>query len=70
VLHGHHAYVGHQNGPEGTTILDVSDPRKSKIVARLMVPKKLTHTHKVRVVGDLMGHEFRTPARLRPPQRI
>ena len=22
VLHGHHAYVGHQNGPEGTTILD------------------------------------------------
>jgi hypothetical protein len=22
VIQGHHAYVGHQNGPEGTTILD------------------------------------------------
>ena len=40
--------------PEGTTILDVSDPRKPKIVGRLMVPNELTHTHKVRVVGDLM----------------
>jgi hypothetical protein len=54
VIQGHHAYVGHQNGPEGTTILDVSDPRKPKIVGRLMVPNELTHTHKVRVVGDLM----------------
>ena len=54
VIQGHHAYVGHQNGPEGTTILDVSDPRKPKILSRLMVPNELTHTHKVRVVGDLM----------------
>ena len=54
VIQGHHAYVGHQNGPEGTTILDVSDPRKPKIISRLMVPNELTHTHKVRVVGDLM----------------
>ncbi len=55
VIQGHHAYVGHQNGPEGTTILDVSDPRKPKIVSQLMVPNELTHTHKVRVVGDLMA---------------
>lgn len=54
MIQGNHAYVGHQNGPEGTTILDVSDPRKPKIVGRLMVPNELTHTHKVRVVGDLM----------------
>ena len=54
VIQGHHAYVNDQNGPEGTTILDVSDPRKPKIVSRLMVPNELTHTHKVRVVGDLM----------------
>ena len=54
VIQGHYAYVGHQNGPEGTTILDMSDPRKPKIVSRLMVPNELTHTHKVRVVGDLM----------------
>ena len=41
----------------GDDILDVSDPRKPKIVGRLMVPNELTHTHKVRVVGDL-DHEF------------
>ena len=46
--------VGHQNGPEGTTILDISDPRKPKIVSRLMTPNFVTHTHKVRVVDDLM----------------
>ncbi len=53
-IQGRYAYVGHQNGPEGTTILDISDPRKPKMVSRLMVPNELTHTHKVRVVGDLM----------------
>ncbi len=53
-IQGNYAYVGHQNGPEGTTILDISDPRKPKIVSRLMVPNELTHTHKARVVGDLM----------------
>ncbi len=53
-IQGRYAYVGHQNGPEGTTILDISDPRKPKMVSRLMVPNELTHTHKVRVVDDLM----------------
>jgi hypothetical protein len=53
-IQGNYAYVGHQNGPEGTTILDISDPRKPRIVSRLMVPNALTHTHKARVVGDLM----------------
>jgi hypothetical protein len=53
-IQGHYAYVGHQNGPEGTTILDISDPRQPRIVSRLMVPNELTHTHKARVVGNLM----------------
>jgi hypothetical protein len=53
-IHGNYAYVGHQNGPEGTTILDISDPRKPRIVSRLTVPNGLTHTHKARVVDDLM----------------
>jgi hypothetical protein len=53
-IQGNFAFVGHQNGPEGTTILDISDPRKPKIVSRLMTPNFVTHTHKVRVVGDLM----------------
>jgi hypothetical protein len=54
VLQGSYAFVGHQHGPEGTTILDVSDPRQPRIVSRLMVAHPNSHSHKVRVVGDLM----------------
>lgn len=54
VLKGGYAFVGHQHGPDGTTILDVSDPRAPRIVAKLMVAHPNSHSHKVRVVGDLM----------------
>ena len=30
VIQGNYAYVGHQHGPEGTTILDISDPRNPR----------------------------------------
>ncbi len=53
-IEGHYAYIGHQNGPEGTTIMDISDPRNPKTLSVVMVPNAMTHTHKVRVVGDVM----------------
>ena len=54
VIQGHYAYIGHQHGPEGTTILDISDPRNPKTVCVLMASHPWSHSHKVRVVGDLM----------------
>ena len=54
VFQGRYCFIGHQHGPDGTTILDVSDPRAPKVVCKLMVAHPQTHTHKVRVVGDLM----------------
>lgn len=53
---GHHAYVGHIPNPErlGTSILDVSDPRKPRIVAQITLDDPSSHSHKARVVGDLM----------------
>jgi hypothetical protein len=54
VIQGRLAYVGHQHGPDGTTILDISDPRRPRIVSRLMTSHPASHSHKVRVVGDLM----------------
>ena len=54
VIQGHLAYVGHQHGPDGTTILDISDPRRPRILSRLMTSHPASHSHKVRVVGDLM----------------
>jgi hypothetical protein len=54
VIRGRYAYVGHQHGPDGTTIIDISDPRRPVIVSKLMTSHPWSHSHKVRVVGDLM----------------
>ena len=52
------AYVGHMDPPHGTTLLDVSDPKRPKVLSRIEVPMN-THSHKVRVHGDIMtvNHE-------------
>ncbi|MFK8033025.1 MAG: LVIVD repeat-containing protein [Hyphomicrobiales bacterium] len=51
-------YIGHMRNPSGTTIVDVADPRKPKILTRIDVPNGW-HSHKVRVANDLMivNHE-------------
>jgi len=54
VIYGNYAYVGHQHRPQGTTILDISDPRKPKILSTLTPGHPWSHSHKARVVGDLM----------------
>ena len=54
VLDKNYAYVGHQHRVQGTTILDIADPHKPKIVSTLMPNHPWSHSHKVRVVGDLM----------------
>ena len=54
VIDGKYAYIGHQHRPHGTTILDISDPRKPETLSILMANHPSSHSHKVRVVGDLM----------------
>jgi hypothetical protein len=49
-----YAYIGHMKPPHGTTIIDVRDPKSPKVVAEVRLENDLSHTHKVRVVGDLM----------------
>lgn len=53
-IQGRFAFVGHLAPPYGTTIVDVSDPRAPKIVSQIMLESELSHTHKVRLMGDLM----------------
>jgi hypothetical protein len=53
VVQGNYAYVGHLEPPHGTSILDISEPRNPKVVSHLKVPEG-THSHKVRVHGDVM----------------
>ena len=54
VVDGDFAFVGHMQPPHGTTIIDVADPSKPSVVASIGTPDEYSHTHKVRVVGDLM----------------
>jgi len=54
VVEGNYAYVGHMKPPHGTTILDISDPKNPAIVSQVTLADDYSHTHKVRVVGDLM----------------
>src|SRR6056297_1549327 len=52
-LQGSYAYVGHMKPPMGTSIIDVSDPANPTVVSHID-PPDWSHTHKVRVAGDLM----------------
>jgi hypothetical protein len=54
VVDGTTAYVGHTNGPEATTILDVGDPANPRQIAQLTCPHGGVHAHKVRVRDGLM----------------
>ncbi len=53
---GHHAYIGHipNKNQLGTTILDISNPKAPKIVSQIYLDDPASHSHKARVVGDLL----------------
>jgi hypothetical protein len=53
---GKHAYVGHITNKErlGTSILDVSDPRKPRLLSQIFLEEGDSHSHKARAIGDLM----------------
>lgn len=54
VVQGNYVFVGHMKPPHGTTILDVSNPTSPEIIWRNSPDTDYSHTHKVRVAGDLM----------------
>ncbi|MDH3702314.1 MAG: RNA polymerase subunit sigma-70 [Alphaproteobacteria bacterium] len=54
VVDGDHAYIGHMAPPHGTSILDVSDPKNPRVVSTIELEDDYSHTHKVRVNGDIM----------------
>ena len=54
VVQGRYAYVGHMKPPHGTTIVDIEDPKHPRVVATIPLAGSGSHTHKVRVAGDIM----------------
>jgi len=46
-------YIGHQRPTSGTTIIDVADPRKPRVLAQIDIPDGW-HSHKVRVHDGIM----------------
>src|ERR1700694_3882321 len=58
---GNYAYVGHiPNKPQlGTSVVDRAHPANPRLVASVTLDDPASHSHKVRVAGDLMvvNHE-------------
>jgi hypothetical protein len=54
---GSYAYVGHIPNKDnlGTSVIDVSDPKNPRVAATVTLDDPASHSHKVRVVGDLMA---------------
>ena len=61
-VEGSTAYVGHMKAAEGTTIIDVADPARPAVLANIPT-SRLSHAHKVRVVGNLMVANVETAER-------
>lgn len=51
-------YIGHMGSPHGTSIVDISDPAKPRLLATIEIPEGW-HSHKVRAEGGVMvvNHE-------------
>ena len=58
---GRYAYIGHipNKAHLGTTIVDIEDPASPRVVATITLDDQTSHSHKVRVAGDIMivNHE-------------
>ena len=57
-VEGNVLYIGHMEAPSGTSIVDISDPLKPKLMARIDLPQGW-HSHKVRAKDGVMivNHE-------------
>ena len=53
---GKFAYIGHSHNKQelGTSILDISDAKNPKIVSQITLDDPQSHSHKARVIGDVM----------------
>jgi hypothetical protein len=62
VVCGTTAFVAHMHAPHGTTIVDVSDPKRPRKLAEVTIPAGC-HSHKVRAVDGVMLVNREAPAR-------
>jgi len=67
VVDGNYAYIGHITGPQGTTIVDVSDPKHPSKVWETTVPEGL-HSHKARAANGVMLVNYETDGAVKPPE--
>src|SRR5215469_14359119 len=65
VVSGRTAYIAHMKAPHGTTIVDVSDPANPRKLAEITIPAEI-HSHKVRVMNDVMLVNRETAPRTTP----
>lgn len=64
-IDGSTLYIAHMRHPDGTTIVDVSDPRAPRVLARIEIPSGW-HSHKVRAAGGVMLVNYEQQGRDNP----
>ncbi len=71
IVEGTTAFIGHMESPDGTSIVDVADPKNPKLLAHIGVPPG-THSHKVRVGNGIMvvNNEFYPKGKTQPPEEF
>jgi hypothetical protein len=52
MVRGNVALVGHLDPPHGTSIVDISDPRRPRVLSRIALANNYSHSHKARFAGD------------------
>src|SRR5438067_330886 len=59
-------WLAHESAPKNFTALDVSDPRKPKIVVQTDLPESFMRSNSLEVTGDVMAVAYQTQ---RPGQK-
>src|SRR5437870_13779861 len=60
-------WLAHESAPKNFTAVDVTDPKKPKVVVQTDLPHARMRSNSLEVPGDLMAVAYQVPARGPPP---
>src|ERR1700692_1850309 len=54
-------WLAHESAPKNFTAVDVSDPRKPKVVVQTELPQAFMRSNSLEITGDVMAGAYQTP---------
>src|SRR5258708_8867382 len=62
-------WLAHESAPKNFTGVDVSDPRRPKLVVQTDLPESFMRSNSLELVGDIMAGAYQTPKNGQQPAR-